>query len=98
MDRVDNKINETNECTSISCHFDGHVDVWVQCCSYPPIQRVQGYLGSHWKLPMGNYLLCITPAAARATENKTTTKNGPTLLAILMAVAVHQYNTACITQ
>jgi hypothetical protein len=34
------------------------------------MQHVQGYLGSHWTLPSGNYLLCIAPAAARATANK----------------------------
>ncbi len=32
------------------------------------------------------------------TANKTTIKNGPILLAILIAVAVRQYNTACIAQ
>jgi hypothetical protein len=33
-----------------------------------------GYTGSHWTLPLGNYLLPIAPAAARATANKTMTK------------------------
>jgi hypothetical protein len=47
---------------------------------------------------LGNYSLCITPAAARATANDTTTKNGPTLMAILMVGAVRQYNHAPIAQ
>ncbi len=34
----------------------------------------QDYTGSHWTLPLGNYLLRIAPAAARATANETTTK------------------------
>jgi hypothetical protein len=38
------------------------------------MQHVQGYSGSHWMLPLGNYLLCIAPAAARATSNKTKMK------------------------
>jgi hypothetical protein len=32
--------------------------------------------------PLGNYSLRITPAAARATANKTMMQNVPTLLAI----------------
>jgi hypothetical protein len=38
------------------------------------MRHVQGYPGSHWTLPSGNYLLCIAPMAARATANETTTK------------------------
>ncbi len=48
-------------------------------------------------LPLGNYSLCIAPAAAGLRANKTLMKkNAPTLLAILMAVAVQQYDTVCI--
>jgi hypothetical protein len=36
------------------------------------MQHVQGYSGSHWMPTLGNYLLCITPAAARATGKQTT--------------------------
>jgi hypothetical protein len=36
------------------------------------MQHVQGYFGSHWTLASGNYLLCIAPAAARATGKPTT--------------------------
>jgi hypothetical protein len=28
------------------------------------MQHVWGYLGSHWTLPLGKYLPCITPADA----------------------------------
>jgi hypothetical protein len=38
------------------------------------MRHVQGYPGSNWTQPSGNYLLCIAPEAARATANKTTTK------------------------
>jgi hypothetical protein len=34
--------------------------------------HVQGYLGSHWTLPLGNYSLQFAPAAARATDKQTT--------------------------
>ncbi len=56
------------------------------------LQHVQGYTGSHWTPPSGNYLLCNALAAARATANKTSIKNLPTLLAVSMAVVVQQYN------
>jgi hypothetical protein len=59
-----------------------------------PDGHVQGYSGSHWMPPLGDYLLCIAPAAAVATVNKTTMKNATTLLVILMATAVRRYNTA----
>jgi hypothetical protein len=36
------------------------------------MRHVQGYSGSHWTLPSGDYLLCIAPAAARATGKQTT--------------------------
>ena len=49
-------------------------------------------------LPLGDYLLRIVPAAARATANKTTMTNVPTLLAVLMAVMVQRYDTMCIAQ
>jgi hypothetical protein len=34
--------------------------------------HVHGYSGSHWTPASGNYLLCIAPAAARATGPQTT--------------------------
>jgi hypothetical protein len=34
--------------------------------------HVQGYLGSHWMPPSGNYSLCIAPVAAKATDKQTT--------------------------
>ncbi len=37
-----------------------------------PDGHVQGYSGSHWTLPSGDYLLRIAPAAARATGKQTT--------------------------
>jgi hypothetical protein len=49
-------------------------------------------------LPSGNYWLLIAPAATRATANKKTKKNVPNILAISMAGAVRQYNTAHIAQ
>jgi hypothetical protein len=36
------------------------------------MRHVQGYSGSHWMPELGNYLLRIAPAAARATGKQTT--------------------------
>jgi hypothetical protein len=36
------------------------------------MQHVQGYSGSHWTPPLGNYSLHIAPVAARATGKQTT--------------------------
>ena len=44
--------------------------------------------------PSGNYLLCITPVAARATINTTNMQNVPTLLALSMAITMRRYYTA----
>jgi hypothetical protein len=38
------------------------------------MQHVQGYLGSHWTPPLGNYSLRIAPTAIRATGKQTTIK------------------------
>ncbi len=59
-----------SECTSSASHVDGHGGAPEQYRWYRPMRHVQGYPGSHWTLPLGNYSLLITPAAARATANK----------------------------
>jgi hypothetical protein len=68
-----NKATMTNECTSPTGHFDGHSGAPEQYRWHHPMRHVQGYSRSHWTLPSGDYSLRITPAAARATANKTTT-------------------------
>jgi len=60
------------------------------------MQNVQGYIRSHWTLPLVDYSLRIAPAAAMATINKLTMQNMPSLLAISMAIAMRGYSTACI--
>ena len=59
-----------SNCTSIAGHFDGHADALKQYGVHHPIQHVQGYSGSHWMPPSGDYSLHIAPAAARGTANK----------------------------
>jgi hypothetical protein len=68
------KLMMTNKCTSVAGHFGSHGGAPVQYKALCSMQHVQGYTKSHWMLPSGNYLLRIAPASARATANKTTTK------------------------
>jgi hypothetical protein len=49
------------------------------------MQHVQGYSGSHWTPPSGDYSLRITLAAAR-TANNTTMYYVPTLMAISVVI------------
>ena len=58
------------------------------------MQHVQGYTGSHWTPPSGDYSLHIALAATRATENKTTMCHVPTLMAISVVIAMQRYYTA----
>jgi hypothetical protein len=55
-------------------HFEGLVDAPVLCGVHCLMQHVQGYSGSHWTPPLGNYSLRIAPAATGVTANKTTMK------------------------
>jgi hypothetical protein len=66
------KSTMTSKCNSIAARFKGLVDAPEQYRRHRSMRHVQGYLGSHWMPPLGDYLLCIAPAAARATGKQTT--------------------------
>jgi hypothetical protein len=66
------KSTMVSTCSTTVGHFDGHGGPLVQYEAHRPMQHVQGYSGSHWTPPSGNYWLCIAPAAARATGKQTT--------------------------
>jgi hypothetical protein len=68
------KLTMASTCSSVNGSFNGHGGPPVQYEVHRQMQHVQGYSGSHWTPPLGNYLLRITPAAARAKANKTTMK------------------------
>jgi hypothetical protein len=67
-----NEATMTNECTSSAGRFDGRSGAPEQYRRHRPMWYVQGYSGSHWTPALGDYSLCIAPAAARATGNQTT--------------------------
>jgi len=84
----------TNECTSIAGHFNGYAEELEQYMRHCLMQHIQGYSGSHWTPPSGDYSLHIASAAARATAKKSSMTNVPTLMAILMAIEMQRYYTA----
>jgi hypothetical protein len=67
---VDDKFDNDIKITSVAAHFEGLANAPEQYRWHCLMRHVQGYPGSHWTPPLGNYLLCITPAATRATANK----------------------------
>jgi hypothetical protein len=67
-----NEATMINKCTSSAGHFDCHGSAPEQYRGHRPMQHVQGYSGSHWTPALGDYLICIAPAAARATGKQTT--------------------------
>jgi hypothetical protein len=69
-----NKETMTNKCTSTGGNFDDHGSAPEQYKWHYPMRYVQGYHGSHWTPPLGNYSLHIAPVATRARANKTTMK------------------------
>ena len=87
-----------NKCTSVAGHFDGHGGAPVRYGAHLPMQHDQGFTKSHWMPPSGNYSLHFTQAAARATINSMMMQHVPTLLAVLMAIAMRRYYNARIAQ
>jgi hypothetical protein len=89
----------TQECTFAAGHFDDHSDALKPYGAHHLMQHDQGFTRSHWTSPSGDYSLRIPPAAAKkATINKTTMQNVPTLLAVSMVIAMWRYNTVRIAQ
>jgi hypothetical protein len=58
------KVVATNKCTFVLGRFDGHDNALVQFWVHCPMQHVQGYLRSHWTMPLGKYLPHIALADA----------------------------------
>ena len=87
-----------NKCTSVAGHFNGHGSAPVPYGAHLPMQHDQGFAGSHWTPPLGDYSLRIASAATRVIANETTVQHAPTLLAISMAVVMRRYKTACIAR
>jgi hypothetical protein len=64
----------TIKLTSSADRFAGHDGPLVQYKVHCLMQHVQSNTGSHWALPLGDFLLSIAPVATRAPAHETTTK------------------------
>jgi hypothetical protein len=62
------------------------------------MQHDQGFTGSHWTLPLGDYSLRIALSAARGTIKLTMMQHVLTFLAVSMAIAIRRYYTTRIAQ
>ena len=87
-----------NKCTSVPGHSDGHGGALMRYGAHCPMQHDRGFTRSHWMPPPGDYSLRIASAAARATANKTTMYYVPTLMAILMVIAMRWFYIARIAR
>jgi len=69
----------TSKCDSIARHFDGHAETLKQCMQHRPMWHVQGYIGSHWMLLSGDYLLrnCHWPPGKCQEGSQGTQKGVP---------------------
>jgi len=82
-----------NKCPSVAGHFDGRGEALKQYMWHCPMKHVHGYTGSHRTSPSGDYSLRFASAVTRATANKTTMYNVPTLMAISMVITKRRYYT-----
>jgi len=54
--------------TSFAGHFDGHADQAIQFQVHCPMEHIQGFIGSHWMPPLGEYSPRITRADAMVID------------------------------
>ena len=93
------KVKMTNKCTSSTGHFDDQEDTFEQCTWHCQMKEIQGFVGSHWTPPVGNYSLHIAPVAARTAINHTTMKKyrryDTTLIALWRRSGASLEDTGC---
>ncbi len=83
----------TNRCTSVVGHFNGHggapdTDGIAQCCMSRATLEAIGHC--HWATTHSN----LPQRLPGQQTNKQQSTNTPTLLAVLMAMAMRRYVTA----
>ncbi len=69
------RIDSNKKCRQIDGNFDCHGNAVVRCRTHQPIEHIQGFIRSHWMLPLGEFLRCIAPAAAMVKEFELNTQN-----------------------
>jgi hypothetical protein len=68
-------IGDDKKCKQISGNFDHHADVVVQCGAHPPMERIRGFMRSHWMWSSGECPRRIVPAAAMVDDFEKKRKN-----------------------
>jgi hypothetical protein len=61
---ANNKINDEKKCRQIAGNFDCHADAAVQRGAHCPMERISGFMESHYMPPSGKCPRPIAPAAA----------------------------------
>jgi hypothetical protein len=54
--------------TKFAGRFDGHANAPVQCNAHCLMEHNQGFMQSHWPLPLGKCTHHIAPAAAMVID------------------------------
>jgi hypothetical protein len=65
---ANNEIDGDKKYTSNAGDFDGHADTVVQCGAHHPMERIRGFMRSHYMPPLGECPRRINPAAAMADD------------------------------
>jgi hypothetical protein len=60
---VNNKIDGNKKYMSNAGNFNGYADTAMQCGAHCPMERIRGFMQSHYMPPSGKCLRRITPAA-----------------------------------
>ena len=69
------QINNNEKCGQIAGDFDCHADAVVWRGAHCPMEHIQGFTGSHWMLPLVEWLRSIAPAAAMVNKFEWNTQN-----------------------
>jgi hypothetical protein len=67
---ANNEIDGNKKYTSNAGNFDSHPDTAVQCRAHCPMDRIHGFIESHYMPPSGKCLCRITPVAAMVDDFK----------------------------
>jgi hypothetical protein len=65
---ANNEIDDNKKYTSNTGNFDGHADMAVRCGAHRPMERICGFMQSHYMPPLGKCPRRIAPATAMVDD------------------------------
>ncbi len=92
------KSKMTNKCASVAGHFDGHVERWSNERGIAQCSKSRATLDAPESRHRATTRSILPQQPPGQQANKQQSTNTPKKVAMFMAAAVHQYNTACIAQ